>query len=458
MSKRAVRKQAFCRLIAADLSCRWLGAVGPIERRLRRLTGSRAAWVSKLAVAIEQKYGRKGYCSKVTLRRWLHKQAAIHQAFGSRKTIHINDSAASEIDRPRYRWPVPQAQGDTQLADLLCLKSPRVLDWLLLPHVRRNTTVEHYDPKWLLSSNGRKRIIHQPRPVLKRVQRIIHQHILPAIPVHDAAHAYRAGRSVHSCARQHVNKFVVLRMDLQDFFGSITRRRVSAIFRKAGYDRKTALSLGRLCTLPASPTATNIPAQETYAQRMLAQEKVVETTFVSTTLDRECVAEIVPSDCLPLGAPSSPALANAVAFQLDRRLAGLAGCVGADYTRYSDDLYFSGDASLAAKIDRFATSVAVIVMEEGFKVNFRKTRKMFHGHRQQVLGLTVNQGVNSDRQNYEQLKAILHNCRTRGWRSQNLKPHPHFQLHLHGRIANVASANPNRGAKLLRAYECIDWS
>lgn len=324
--------------------------------------------------------------------------------------------------------------------------------------MRRNTSVDHYDRKWLLSSNGRKRLIHQPRPVLKRVQRIIHQHILPVIPVHDAAHAYRTGRSVHSCARPHVNKFVVLRLDLQDFFGSITRRRVSAIFRKAGYDRHTALSLGRLCTLPASPAATNQPAQEIYAQKIFAQEKVVETTFVSTNLDSASDTEIVPSDCLPQGAPTSPALANAVAFQLDRRLAGFAACLGADYTRYSDDLYFSGDVSLAAKIDRFATSVAVIVMEEGFKVNFRKTRKMFHGHRQQVLGLTVNQGVNSDRQNYEQLKAILHNCRTRGWRSQNLEQHAHFQLHLRGRIANVSSANRQRGAKLLRVYESIDWS
>lgn len=424
MTTRKVRSGELCRLISIDLSQRWLGELSFIQRRLRNLTGSRAAWINKLATAIHRKYGVDGHCRQAKLYLWLRKQDAIKQGFGRRKSIDIKVAAASAITQPSYLWQVPRASGEGQLADLLCLRSTKVLDWLLQPHRRRETKVDHYNRNLIPRHNGKKRLIHQPRPVLMRVQRIIHEQILPAIPVHDAAHAYRPGRSVHTCAQAHVNKFVVLRMDLADFFGTITLRRVSAIFRRAGYDRETSLALGRLCTVPADQTVPD-------ARRIMAY--------------------------LPQGAPTSPSLANAVAFQLDRRLSGLANCCGAAYTRYADDLYFSGDSVFAAKIDRFATSVAAIVMEEGFAVNHYKTRKMFHGHRQNVLGLTVNKGINSNRQHYEQLKAILHNCHTQDWRSQNLDNHEHFSLHLRGRIADIARANPNRANKLMQVYASINW-
>ena len=75
---------------------------------------------------------------------------------------------------------------------------------------------------------------------------------------------------------------------------------------------------------------------------------------------------------LPQGAPTSPALANLCAFRLDRRLSGLAEAAGARYTRYADDLAFSGDVPFGRMAERFSVQVAAIVAEEGFSVAARK--------------------------------------------------------------------------------------
>lgn len=419
MTKRLVKRNEFCRLVATDLANRWLGDPSLIQQRLRRITGRRAVWVKTLASEIHQRFSKQGYCTARQLYRWIRKHPLVKRRFWARKSITI-PSGADPTKASQYRWPVPRASGDPQLADLLCLKSVSLLDWLVLPHIRRKTKVDHYRRHSLRRRDGRERMIMQPRPVLMRVQRIIHREILSAIPIHEAAHAYRPGRTVHTCAAIHTNKFVVLKMDLSDFFGTITLRRVSAIFRKAGYDRQTALQLGRLCTAPSNDDSDRVSR-------------------------------------LPQGAPTSPTLANAAAFQFDRRLAGLAACVGAKYTRYADDLFFSGDASFASRVERFATSVAVIAMEEGFTVNHRKTRNMFYGHRQSVLGITVNEGINSNRERYEQLKAILHNCVAMGWQSQNRANHPHFEQHLRGRIADVGRANSARAERLLKVFHRIQW-
>lgn len=160
---------------------------------------------------------------------------------------------------------------------------------------------------------------------------------------------------------------------------------------------------------------------------------------------------------LPQGAPTSPALANAIAFRLDRRLAGLARSLGVIYTRYADDLVFSGDDRLSRRTDRLVTCVAAIAMEEGFVVNFRKTRVMRRGQQQCVLGWTVNEGVSTPRKDYEGLKATLHNCVCHGPKSQNRHAHPAFRESLRGRIANVARANPKRAFKLMQVFNEIDW-
>jgi retron-type reverse transcriptase len=160
---------------------------------------------------------------------------------------------------------------------------------------------------------------------------------------------------------------------------------------------------------------------------------------------------------LPQGAPTSPALANLCAYRLDCRLAGLARTTGANYTRYADDLVFSGDHEFERNLARFRVFVCAIVLTEGFEIRNRKTRVMRSGTQQSVTGLLVNRRINVSRAQYNALKATLHNCRRFGPESQNRSGHPRFRAHLQGKIAYVRMIHRERGAKLQRAFDEIVW-
>ena len=161
---------------------------------------------------------------------------------------------------------------------------------------------------------------------------------------------------------------------------------------------------------------------------------------------------------LPQGAPTSPALANLLAWTLDRRLHGLARVMEANYTRYADDLAFSGGGEFANGIDRFGKVVATIVHEEGFSLNAAKTRVMPRSGAQRVTGIVVNEHCNVGRAEFDTLKAVLHNCVRTNPASQNRAMVADFRAHLGGRVSWVEQINPPRGAKLRRLYDRIDWT
>ena len=161
---------------------------------------------------------------------------------------------------------------------------------------------------------------------------------------------------------------------------------------------------------------------------------------------------------LPQGAPTSPALANLMTYQLDCRLSGLARTGGATYTRYADDVAFSGDEEFERGVLRFAAHVAAIAIEEGFAVNHHKTRVMRCGVRQQLAGLVVNEKVNLARREVEVLEAILINCVRRGPESQDRGGVENFRAHLEGRVGFVEMINRERGQRLKRLLEAISWS
>jgi hypothetical protein len=142
---------------------------------------------------------------------------------------------------------------------------------------------------------------------------------------------------------------------------------------------------------------------------------------------------------------------------LDCRLAGLAHALGAQYTRYADDMAFSGGEELERSARRFQVHVCRIALEEGFEVNTRKSRFMRQGVRQQLAGIVVNSHPNVIREEFDRLKAILHNCACHGPETQNRAGHADFRACLLGRIGYVAMINPARGARLRRLFERINW-
>jgi retron-type reverse transcriptase len=160
---------------------------------------------------------------------------------------------------------------------------------------------------------------------------------------------------------------------------------------------------------------------------------------------------------LPQGSPTSPALANLIAYGLDRRVAGLAAKLGATYTRYADDLILSGPIELGRRSASVVDVVRTIAKDEGFRIHESKTRVRTAAQRQIVTGLVVNQHLNVARADYDRLRAVLHDAATNGPDAANRDGHPAFRSHLEGRVAWVGASNHARAAKLQRALDDIRW-
>ncbi len=143
-------------------------------------------------------------------------------------------------------------------------------------------------------------------------------------------------------------------------------------------------------------------------------------------------------------APTSPALANLVAFSLDRRLAGLATSFGGRYTRYVDDLLFSGGSRLRNGRGAFVRAVEQIVHSEGFRVATRKTVVLGAAGRQQVLGAVVNDHPTLARRDRDNLRALLHNCAVHGPASQS-RGRENFREYLLGRVVGGGRSRPTTG-------------
>src|SRR5262249_3537243 len=154
----------------------------------------------------------------------------------------------------------------------------------------------------------------------------------------------------------------------------------------------------------------------------------------------------------------SPALANLSAFSLDLRLSGLSRSFGAQYTRYADDLTFSGDEQFLRSLAVFLPLVSQIVRSERFTLNKRKRKIIRNSQRQIVTGVVVNARTNVPRRDFDDLKATLTNCVRRGPSTQNHDRRARFAAHLLGRVAHVSQLNPARGAKLRALYAQIDWN
>ncbi|WP_435021650.1 reverse transcriptase family protein [Tundrisphaera sp. TA3] len=343
-------------------------------------------------------------------------------------------------------WKVPAIVTLAALAARVGVE-PAELDWFADLRGRLDRVADgplcHYDYRWVAKRNGSARLVEAPRPRLKQIQRRLLREIIGPIPPHDAAHGFRPGRSVGSFVAPHAGRSAVLKLDLRDFFPSITSARVAALFRVAGYPEAVAQSLAGLCCnrVPSgvwrrADAPASVAGSSPEAWRARKQFQVAH---------------------LPQGAPTSPALANLCAFRLDLRLSAFAASHGAAYTRYADDLAFSGGPEFARGVGRFAVRAHAIALEEGFAVHPEKTRIMRPGVRQQLAGAVINERPNVARDEFDALKAILHNCARHGPGGQDRVGHTDFRAHLLGRIAHVATLNPTRAGRLRAEFDRIAW-
>jgi RNA-directed DNA polymerase len=328
------------------------------------------------------------------------------------------------------RWDTP-----SDLAAWLGLSGGE-LDWLCAAYAnfREPAATPHFQPsshyvcQLKVKNAGGLRLIEAPKATLRGVQRRLLHGLLDAIPAHESAHGFVRARSVLTHAAGHSGRETVLSFDLKDFFHSVGIGRVRALFRTLGYAEGVAAALARL-------TTTRTPRG--------VRERLLE----EGSIDRLGAARLAAPH-LPQGAPCSPALANLCAFQLDLRLDGLAWRFGAHYSRYADDLVFSGPAGLMRDRRVLQAWIEAIARAEGFALHPGKVRAMPAHARQRVTGIVVNERPNLERQAYDLLKARLH-AATSGCDAQT-------RLRLAGEVGWAAQlVVPSRARKLRALLDAV---
>jgi RNA-directed DNA polymerase len=423
-----------------------------MTRRGQRAVGHRRVWVRDLALAARHAYPQAPLDAPREFAGFLAECAPLRQAFltafeQSEPIPTIKKRFMARTAMAPARWPVAPLHSVRELRDMLGLGHGDLM-WLADTRQLERTVSEerlrHYRYRWVSKSNGGIRLIEEPKPLLKHLQRVVVREILDHVPPHDAAHGFRRGRSAITYASTHAGRALVLHLDLEDFFGTVTAGRVFGIYRGCGYPEGVAHLLTAL-------TTNSIP-RNLWAVRAHAPSPVLADSHSR-------LGQHLRNPHLPQGAPTSPALANLSAYRLDLRLSGLAQTAGFVYSRYADDLALSSPTPLARpQVERLLRLVERIAAQEGFRVNPFKTFFQRSSQRQRLAGLVVNQRPNVDRREYDQLKATLHNAVRHGPQSQNWSDHPNYGAHLLGRISRIKHLNPDRGERLLAAYNQIDWT
>jgi RNA-directed DNA polymerase len=343
----------------------------------------------------------------------------VHAGAGVSGGLQHIESDVGALEK--HGLPVLHTGQDVAAAMKISLK---VLRWLT--YHRKSATLVHYHRYSISKKTGGLRQISAPKAALAAAQRWVLDNVLDRLEIEPMAHGFVPGRSIVTNATPHVSRKVVINLDLKDFFPSITFRRVKGLFRKVGYSEHVATVLALLCTEPPR---------------------------LATELDGKVYHVALGQRVLPQGACTSPAITNALCRRLDRRLTGLAARHGFAYTRYADDLTFSGDNGKA--VGRLLRSVRSIVGGEGFTEHPRKTRVMRRASRQEVTGVTVNARPTVSRKEVRRLRAILHNATKHGLASQNRENRPDFAAWLRGKVGFVCMVDPQRGAVLREALEKV---
>jgi RNA-directed DNA polymerase len=324
----------------------------------------------------------------------------------------LRDLLPDEDQLQHYGLPLWRTESDIADALGLTLKALRYFS------IHRDADrVAHYVTFAIPKRSGGQRLIMAPKRQLKQLQRLLLDELVAKLPVSEQAHGFRRGRSVRTNAGEHVGKGVVVRLDLRDFFPSVNFGRVRGLLVALGY---------------GFPVATVLATLMTEAER---QPVEVEGMVYHVPIGpRYCVQ----------GAPTSPGLCNAVTLRLDRRLDGLARRLGFAYTRYADDLTFSGEDD--GQVKALLAMALRIVQAEGFTLNETKTHVARRGSRQRVTGVTVNDTAGLSRKERRRFRAALHQLRQQQARGEEVDPKKRQEVK--GKLAYLAMLNPTQAALL----------
>jgi RNA-directed DNA polymerase len=313
-----------------------------------------------------------------------------------------------------------------------------------------DTTRRYNDPYLVFSirkRNGGRRYICVPEPFLLAVQRWIHEHILCSdyalARLSNNVTAFRPGSSHIINAKRHVGADCVLKLDLTRFFESISERQIYRVFRDLGYRALIAFCLSRLCTR-VLPTHSD--------HRLRSRTK----RWVGTKSYKILNARVMGH--LPQGAPTSPMLANLVCVHLDIELQQIANRGGLIYTRYADDITFSGETKTRSQFGPLIAEVSRVAGRYGFNINHQKTALRMNGSRKIVTGLSIDDDVlRLPRPYKDAIRQELYYIEKHGLRGHcsrlGCKNNMSYLLRLAGRIRYIRSIEHKAGAKFASKFD-----
>ena len=294
---------------------------------------------------------------------------------GEQYSHQLNDKE-SDVNRLKSQnLPVLHNAADIAAAMKISIGELRFLSFS-----RKNSRISHYRRFKVAKKTGGYRLISAPMPKLKRAQHWILEHVLNKVEIHGNAHGCVLKKSIKTNAIPHVGKAVVINQDFKNFFPSVTYNRIKGVFLMLGYSNQVATIFSLLCSEP----------------------KIVDVSL----LDENYFAQR-GERFLPQGSPCSPAITNVLCRKLDYRLTGLAKKYGFIYTRYVDDITFSGSIESYANITSLLKYSRKIVTSENFKLHPEKLRVMKRSAKQEVTGVVVNEKVNISRKTLKRFRALL---------------------------------------------------
>ena len=215
--------------------------------------------------------------------------------------------------------------------------------------------------------DGSTRSINTPKLGLKVIQWWILENILRKISLEPNIFGFVRGKSIRDNADYHKGAKHILTVDLENFFPSITIKKVLTIFQSLDYDYEVAKMLANLCCHKDS--ISNTPAK------------------------------------LPQGAPTSPAISNIVSRAMDEELGKLAKNINCKYSRYADDMTFSSNQKIDSNV---ILEVSKIIKRHGFNLNRQKTRFFGQGDQIKITGLVINEKIQPSRVWRKKVRCILH--------------------------------------------------
>lgn len=315
---------------------------------------------------------------------------------------------------------LPIIKTDKELANFLDIDYNKLR---FLAYHRDVVSTDHYVRYKIPKRSDGIRSIAAPKKILKSAQRKILDEILSKIAISEYAHGFIKGKSVVTGANSHLmTPGLVINIDIEDFFPTITFERIRGMLLKLGFSGHISSLIAIICT---------------FCERIPIEVKG-KTKYVAIT-----------RRILPQGSPASPMITNVICRRLDKRLKGLANKFGCSYTRYADDMSFAIDNEHNIKISRFMGLVSKIIKEEGFKLNPNKTRYLRKNNRQSITGVVINNPqLGLPRKWIRNFRAAIHNAnklRSNGEISIEIK------REISGMAAWVRCVNPKRYEKLLNA-------